>query len=137
MKYFFFSISSQFHRERFGSSPPTTLSDDIPIIPDLDDLPDDLLNEMIDAAALPPPPVVSVNRVTTYKELNSDLLKQGAFASLEDIDLSVLARCLQPESALTEPDDVWTWEHLFGEVAAEIHADQQKIIDAAATQFVN
>lgn len=126
------------HRERFGSPPTTTLSeggiDDIPIIPDLDDLPDDLLNDMIDAA---PPPVMSVNRVTTYKELNSDLLTQGAFATLEDIDLSILARCLQTESAINEPDDVWTWENLFGELAAEIHADQQQKSGADATQFVN
>lgn len=62
--------------------------DEIPVIPDLDDMQDDLLlNEMVEA------PVVSVNRVATYKELNSELLKQGAFAALEDIDLSILARC--------------------------------------------
>lgn len=106
--------------------------DDIPVIPDLDDMQDDLLlNEMLEA------PVVSVNRVATYKELNSELLKQGAFAALEDIDLSILARCLQNESALHEPDDVWTWEHLFTEVSAEIHSDLPKSTDIPTTQFVN
>lgn len=119
-------------RERFGSPMANLSEDDIPVIPDLDDIQDDLLNEMAEA------PVVSVNRVATYKELNTELLKQGAFAALEDIDLSILAKCLQNESALHEPDDViWTWEHLFTEVSAEIHADLPKSTDIPTTQFVN
>lgn len=105
--------------------------DDIPVIPDLDDFQDNLLNDMVEA------PVVSVNRVATYKELNSELLKQGAFAALEDIDLSILARCLQNESALHEPDDVWAWEHLFTEVSADIHSDLPKSTDMPPTQLVN
>ena len=32
-------------------------------------------------------PSVAVNRVATYKELDSDLLKNVAFATLDDIDL--------------------------------------------------
>lgn len=82
-------------------------------------------------------PVVSVNRVATYKELNSELLKQGAFASLEEIDLSILARCLQNEALLTEPDDEWTWEQLFTEVSADIHADKPKSADIGTTKFVH
>lgn len=89
-----------------------------------------LLNEMVEA------PIVSVNRVATYKELNSELLKQGAFAALEDIDLSILARCLQSEAYLTEPDEVWTWEQLFTAVSADIHADKPKSADIT-TKFVH
>lgn len=93
--------------------------DDIPVIPDLDDIRDELiLNEMVEA------PTVSVNRVATYKELNSDLLKQGAFAALEDVDLSILAKCLQSEMVLNEPDEVWTWEKLFTDISAEIHSEK-------------
>lgn len=109
-------------RERFNSITTTTTNysdEDIPVIPDLDDIRDELLlNEMVE------PPLVSINRVATYNELNSDLLKQGTFSLLEDVDLSILGRCLQPESALNEPDEVWTWEKLFTEVSAEIHAEQ-------------
>lgn len=97
------------------------------MIPDMDDLPDEaILNEMAEA------PEVSVNRYATYKELNSELLKHAAFASLEDIDLSMLSRCLQNEAALDEPDVVWTWDKLFTEVSAEIHADKPKSADAAS-----
>jgi hypothetical protein len=32
-------------------------------------------------------PSVSVNRVATYRELDSDLLKHVAFATIDDIDL--------------------------------------------------
>lgn len=69
-------------------------------------------------------PTVSVNRVATYNELNSDLLKQGAFATLEDVDLSALAKCLQNEIFLNEPDEIWTWDKLFTEVSAEINAEK-------------
>lgn len=69
-------------------------------------------------------PIVSENRVATYKELNSELLKQSAFASLEDIDLSILSKCLQNEIVLNEPDEIWSWEKLFTEVSADIHSDK-------------
>ena len=35
-------------------------------------------------------PNVAVNRVDTYKELDNDLFKQAAFATLEEIDLRLL-----------------------------------------------
>lgn len=90
----------------------------------MDDLQDDsLLEEMAEA------PTVAVNRVATYKELTSELLKHAAFASLEEIDLSILARCLQNESILNEPDAIWSWEKLFTEVSADIHADKPRNID--------
>lgn len=108
-------------QERFNSITSTSnlSDDDIPVIPDLDDIKDEMiLNEMVEA------PTVSVNRVATYKELNSDLLKQGAFAALEDVDLSILAKSLQNEMVLNEPDEVWTWEKLFTDISAEIHSEK-------------
>jgi len=44
-----------------------------------------------------------VNRVDTYKELDNDLLKHVAYATLDDIDLRILTRCMAPEAALKEP----------------------------------
>ena len=48
-------------------------------------------------------PNVAVNRVDTYKELDNDLLKHVAYATLDDIDLRMLTRCMAPEQALREP----------------------------------
>jgi hypothetical protein len=41
--------------------------------------------------------------VDTYKELDNDLLKHVAYATLDDIDLRLLTRCMAPEQALREP----------------------------------
>lgn len=110
--------------ERFnistGSKVATSsiLEDDIPVIPDLDDVKDEvLMNEIVE------PPNISENRVIMLKELNLDLLSQSAFSAIEDIDLSLLMRCLQAQDALDEPDEVWEWDKLFAEVIAEIHSD--------------
>jgi len=48
-------------------------------------------------------PNIAVNRVDTYKELDNDLLKHVAYATLDDIDLRLLTRCMAPEQALKEP----------------------------------
>ena len=57
-------------------------SDDDPIIPDLDDVEQEDL-----ALAVADAPNVAMNRVATYKELDNDLFKHAAFATLEEIDL--------------------------------------------------
>lgn len=57
-------------------------SDEDPIIPDLDDVEqEDFALKVADA------PNVAMNRVATYKELDNDLFKHAAFATLEEIDL--------------------------------------------------
>ncbi|KAI9585476.1 intraflagellar transport protein 43 homolog A [Glossina fuscipes] len=107
--------------DRFVLKPSTNTSPtyDIPIIPDLDDFKDDiLLNE------IPEPPSVSVDRVVTFKELNSDILMQKSYGNVGDADLSILTKCLQAPENLDEPDEVWEWEKLFTEVVAEINADK-------------
>ena len=37
-------------------------------------------------------PSVAVNRVATYRELDSDLLRHVAFATIDDIDLRLLTK---------------------------------------------
>ena len=85
------------HYSRFG---PTTdiggeSDDDIPAIPDLEDVQEEDLALQVAQA-----PSVAVNRVATYKELDNDLFKHAAFATLDDIDLRILTRCMAPESAV-------------------------------------
>lgn len=43
-----------------------------------------------------------MNRVDTYKELDSDLFKHVAFATLDDVSLRLLTKCLNPESEIEE-----------------------------------
>lgn len=66
---------------------------------------------------------ISQTRVTAYKELDMDLIKQNGLASLEDLDLSVLTKCLIPDDQLNEPDEVWNWEQVFAEISSALHVD--------------
>lgn len=43
-----------------------------------------------------------MNRVDTYKELDSDLFKHAAFATLDDVSLRLLTKCLNLESEVKE-----------------------------------
>lgn len=104
-------------RERFNAVLESPPSDDIPELPDLEDIIDEsALNDAKEAQA------IAANRVETYKELNSELLKYSEFASSENIDLSKLMQCLQDESVLSDHDVALTKEQLFSEVASFIHS---------------
>lgn len=114
-----------FCRERFNTVLSTSpRSDDIPELPDLEDIIDETaLDEANDAQA------VVANRVETYKELNSELLKYSEFSSSENIDLSKLMQCLQDESILTDHDVPLSKEQLFSEVASLIYAHKESAED--------
>jgi len=89
--------------------------DDLPVIPDLEEVEqEDLATQVAEA------PSVAVNRVATYKELDSDLFKHAAFATLDDIDLRLLTRCMAPESAIKELDETWSWDVLFTDVSSDM-----------------
>ena len=92
--------------------------DDLPIIPDLEEVEQEDLAQKIAEA-----PNIAVNRVATYKELDNDLFKHAAFATLEEIDLRNLTRCMAPEAALKEPDEPWTWDMLFTDVSSELQSE--------------
>jgi intraflagellar transport protein 43 len=92
--------------------------EDLPTIPDLEEVEAEDL-----ALAVAEAPSVAVNRVATYKELDSDLFKHAAFATLEEIDLRLLTRCLAPETELKEADEEWTWDMLFTDVSSELQAE--------------
>ncbi|XP_061394456.1 intraflagellar transport protein 43 homolog [Musca vetustissima] len=126
------SKKGSFDDERFGikSSENTSPTDDIPIIPDLDDIKDEtIMHEIAQPASF------AVNRVVTLKELNSDLLAQTAFSVIEDVDLSILTKCLQPQEVLDEPDEVWEWQKLFTDVVAEIHSDKSSLEKPKRTEL--
>ncbi|GAB0089103.1 hypothetical protein DMENIID0001_035870 [Sergentomyia squamirostris] len=106
-------------QERFQQLNSTEIQEDeIPTIPDFDEIQDDLL--LNDIA---PSHSISVKMAATYKALNSDMTKLGNLASLEDVDLSLLTKGLQNEST-DEGDEPWYWEELFTSVSAEINASK-------------
>lgn len=94
---------------------------DMPVIPDLDEVKDDDFIDQIAQA-----PSVAVNRVATYQELDSDLLKHAAFNTLDGIDLRLLTRCLAPENEIKEADEPWTWDIIFTDVSSELTGDEGK-----------
>ncbi|CAM9838481.1 unnamed protein product [Lampetra fluviatilis] len=95
------------------------LSADIPVIPDLDDMQEDDLTAQVAA-----PPSMQVNRVMTFKDLDSDLMTHAAFQTLDgDIDLKLLTRVLAPEPEIREDDGPWDWALLYTEVSSELTSE--------------
>ena len=65
-----------------GAAKDFSDSDEDPVIPDLEEVEqEDFALKVADA------PNIAMNRVATYKELDNDLFKHAAFATLEEIDL--------------------------------------------------
>lgn len=73
---------------------------------------------------------VGLNRAAAaYKELDTDLVKNQLYLTLDDVDLSLLTDKLYPEHLVKEPDEVWSWESLFTQVASEINSESQTKAD--------
>ncbi|XP_053978248.1 intraflagellar transport protein 43 homolog isoform X1 [Hylaeus volcanicus] len=115
-------IEQLFLRERFRGTEKDEPVDDIPVIPDLDEIQEDSALSDINTTT------VNVNRVAAYKELDTDLVKNSAFTSLNGINLSLLAEKLYTENLTKEPDEVWNWNLLFTQVSSEINSETQKKI---------
>lgn len=64
-----------------------------------------------------------------YQELGTDLMKNKLFLTLEGVDLRLLIEKLYPEHLVKEPDQVWSWESLFTQVASEINSETQSKVD--------
>ncbi|XP_047356603.1 intraflagellar transport protein 43 homolog isoform X1 [Vespa velutina] len=118
-------IEQLFLRDRFRSTGKENQQDDIPVIPDLDEIQEDnVLSDLSNA------PVIDTNRVTAYKELDTDLIKNEAFTSLDGISLFPLTEKLYNENMVKEPDEAWNWNLLFTQVASEINNEVQKKLNA-------
>nr|XP_020731438.1 intraflagellar transport protein 43 homolog [Odocoileus virginianus texanus] len=89
---------------------------DTPVIPDLEEVQEE--DFVLQVAA---PPSIQVNRVMTYRDLDSDLMKYSAFQTLDgEIDLKLLTKVLAPEHEVREDDVSWDWDHLYTEVSSEL-----------------
>ncbi|XP_043581042.1 intraflagellar transport protein 43 homolog isoform X2 [Bombus pyrosoma] len=113
--------SSIIEQERSRGTEKDDVIDDIPVIPDLDEIQEDnALSDLVNT------PTVNVNRVAAYKELDTDLVKNAAFMSLNGVNLSLLAEKLYNENLTKEPDEVWNWNLLFTQVASEVNSETRK-----------
>ncbi|XP_017449589.1 intraflagellar transport protein 43 homolog isoform X3 [Rattus norvegicus] len=94
----------------------TEEGEDIPVIPDLEDVQEE--DFVLQVAS---PPSIQVNRVMTYRDLDNDLMKYSAFQTLDgEIDLKLLTKVLAPEHEVREDDVGWDWDHLYTEVSSEL-----------------
>lgn len=66
---------------------------------------------------------LNVNRVTAYEELDTDLVKNAAFTSLDGVSLSLLVDKLYNENLVNEPDEIWNWNLLFTQISSEINSE--------------
>ncbi|KAJ3663164.1 hypothetical protein Zmor_007470 [Zophobas morio] len=101
-------------QERFQNEKGHESDDDIPVIPDIDDMPDDPLN-------LPDVKVPNMTvKESTYKELDSQFeTGQPNFGNIGDIDLSILTSRLYPEKEVQRCTEVWTMESLYQDLAKQ------------------
>jgi len=101
---------------------PADDDEEIPVIPDLDEVQEEDMATQIAA-----PPSVQVNRVATYRELDTDFQRHAAFSTLDgDIDLKLLTNVLSSEAEVYEDDRSWEWDKLFTEVASELQGEWDK-----------
>ncbi|XP_055593592.1 uncharacterized protein LOC129744966 [Uranotaenia lowii] len=92
--------------------------DEIPMLPDVDELPESLLYN--ESPNLP--------SVTTYRQLSSDIFPPGksALGSLDEIDITILTECLENEVNIEEPDEPLIWDKLFSQISAKITSETKK-----------
>nr|XP_017527760.2 intraflagellar transport protein 43 homolog isoform X5 [Manis javanica]XP_036880129.1 intraflagellar transport protein 43 homolog isoform X6 [Manis javanica] len=92
--------------------------EDIPVIPDLEEMQEE---DFVLQVAAPPS---QVSWVMTYRDLDNDLMKCPAFQTLDgEIDLKLLTKVLVPEHEVREDDISWDWDHLYTEVSSELLAE--------------
>ncbi|XP_054828029.1 intraflagellar transport protein 43 homolog isoform X5 [Eublepharis macularius] len=109
-------VNAPNHRLRQQSQEASDDGEDIPVIPDLEEVQEEELAMQVAA-----PPSIQVNRVLTYRDLDNDLMKYAAFQTLDgDIDLKLLTKVLAPEQEVREDDVCWDWDHLYTEVSSEL-----------------
>ncbi|XP_073972783.1 intraflagellar transport 43 isoform X2 [Rhodnius prolixus] len=99
--------------------------DDIPLIPEIDEVQDeDFLGDIAEAPEIP-------SHIASFTQLNSELKKMAAFTVIDDINLTFLSKYLYQESDLKEGDSRWSWDLLFTEVSSDLRSEweQQKSPD--------
>ncbi|XP_071452812.1 intraflagellar transport protein 43 homolog [Hetaerina americana] len=108
------SFSSEL--DRFKSPERTTIidsDDDIPAIPDLDDMQDDYSKITTTGTS------IAVSEVVRYREADTDVLKHPSFNGYEGGMLRYLTEVMNSESDVKEEDTPLTWQQLFTEITSQ------------------
>ncbi|KAG8237752.1 hypothetical protein J437_LFUL014295 [Ladona fulva] len=87
--------------------------DDIPVIPDLEEMHDDYASKGIISSPL------AVIQMVKYKEADTDFLKNSVFSGYEEGILRLLTKGMQPESIIKEDDKPMTWQELFTKISLD------------------
>ncbi|RNA32055.1 intraflagellar transport 43 -like protein [Brachionus plicatilis] len=97
---------------------------EIPEIPDLEEIPDPVEDIAFQVAEAPD---VQVHQIATFKELDKEFFREKAFQFLEgNIDVSLLHCGLSTETQIAEEEDViWEWNKLFTEVVSALTANTE------------
>ena len=105
--------------------------DNIPVIPDIDEVAEEALVSQIAA-----PPTVALNRFATYKQLDSDLHRHAGLFTLDgDIDLKLLSNVLSSEEDIKEEDEPWEWDKLFSKVSCDLTTGNKSDHSSTATSI--
>lgn len=59
----------------------------------------------------------------------------GYSSSLDDLDLSLLGKCLQ-QVDVAEPDEEWNWDDVFAQISNEINTKKSEA-DLAISPYVH
>ena len=95
------------------TSRPMTAMSQADLIPDLEDMD-------YEAGVAVKAPLIESSNLTSYHDLEKDILRHTAFASFENIDMSPLFARLIPEEEIVEDDTPWTWDTLIASVSSRV-----------------
>lgn len=101
------NVFENIEKERFLSSAGSQREGNLEI-PEIDEI------QSLDEILEPP------SKAIYNKELDVDILKKHPINVDDKTDLTILIEALEPESEVEEPDEVWQWNQLFTNVAAQI-----------------
>lgn len=103
--------------------------EDMPIIPDIDDLRDqDFIQQPADA------PSIEINQIGNLDELENKVRKLPFLETSTKVDMSLLANVCLPEDKVRENDVPWTWDSLITDVM--YHADVVSLINSEQSDNV-
>lgn len=94
--------------------------DSIPTLPDLESM-----ETTIEAETSADAPVMAVNKLFSYQDLEKDIAKFSALSSLDASEVSTLLKKILCESDVREEPGVWTWDNLIASVASKLNDSLQ------------
>lgn len=102
-----------------SSTRPTTAMSQADMIPDLEDMVD------LESGRAVKAPLPEATNLSSYQDLEKDIMKHPAFASFESIDMTSLFSRLLPEEEVMEENTVWNWDNIIASVSSHIKSNHE------------